>query len=312
MSTIASLITPEVWNRYGVQKTVELNAFVKSGVATPLPGLTIPQGGFTVNMPYFTQLTGDAENMAVGTPLTLTRMSSGNQIAAVLTRGRGWTVSDLEAQFSGADPVRAAMDMMAQYWAAQDQKDLMNALAGAFAAASMSGHVADVSGGASEAVRAINPDTLIDAAQLLGDAKGSLTAIAMHSATEAYLAKKQMIAYETTADKSDRVPYYLGKRVIVDDTLPVASGVYTSYLFGPGAVGYTQGALAGRALEVDRDSVTKEDVLTMARTLIVHPVGLKWVGGNQPSRANLATGTNWERVWEDKAIPLVALKHKLA
>lgn len=312
MPSIASLITPEVWNRYGIQRTTELNAFVSSGVATPLPGLQIPQGGFTVNVPYFGQLTGDAENMAVGTPLTLSRMTSGQQTAVVLTRGRGWTVSDLEAQFSGEDPVRAAMDMIAGYWAGQDQKDLLASLAGAFAAASMAGHVHDVSAGGTEPLRAINPDTLIDATQKLGDAKGSLTAIAMHSATEAYLAKKQMIVYETVAEKTDRVSYYLGKRVIIDDTLPVAAGTYTSYLFGAGSVAFTQGGLAGRALETDRDSVTKEDILTMARTLLIHPVGLKWIGGNQPTRAALATGTNWERVFDTKNIPLVAFKHKIA
>lgn len=312
MATIASLITPEVWNRYGIQRTTELNAFVRSGVATPLPGLQIPQGGFTVNVPHFGQLTGDAENLSVGTPLTLTRMTSGQQIAVVLTRGRGWTVSDLEAQFTGEDPVRAAMDMIATYWAGQDQKDLLASLAGAFAAASMSGHVHDVSAESTAATRTINPDTLIDATQKLGDAKGSLTAIAMHSATEAYLAKQQMIAYETSANKTDRVPYYLGKRVIIDDSLPVDTGTYTTYLFGAGSVAFTQGGLAGRALEVDRDSVTKEDILTMARTLMIHPVGLKWVGGNQPARAALATGTNWERVFEPKNIPLVAFKHKLA
>lgn len=312
MATIASLIVPEAWNRYGIHRVTELNAFVASGIATPLPGMSIPQGSYTVNLPFFSQLSGDAENMAVGTPLTLSRMSAGQQTAAVLTRGRGWTVSDLEAQFSGEDPARAAMDMMASYWSRQDQKDLLASLAGAFAAASMSAHVADVSDGATEAARTFNAGSFIDAQQLLGDAKGNVTAIAMHSATEAYLAKQQMIVYETTANKDSRVPLYLGKRVIVDDSLPVDGDVYTSYLFGPGAVGYAQGALAGRALEVDRDSLTKEDVMTMARTLIVHPVGLKWTGGNQPGRADLATGTHWERVWDDKAIALVAFKHKLA
>jgi len=136
----------------------------------------------------------------------------------------------------------------------------------------------------------------------------------MHSATEAYLAKQQLIDYETTADKSDRVPYYMGKRVIVDDGLPVSSGTYTSYIFGGAVIGHSEDVIGPDDLENDRDILQGDTVFAMRRRFLLHPKGMKWVGtpaGAFPSRAELAVGTNWERVFEPKQIPIIQFKHKL-
>lgn len=53
----------------------------------------------------------------------------------------------------------------------------------------------------------------------------------MHSATEAYLKKQNLI---DTVQPSNDVAFgtYQGKRVIVDDGCPVSDGTYTTYLFG--------------------------------------------------------------------------------
>ena len=137
----------------------------------------------------------------------------------------------------------------------------------------------------------------------------------MHSATETYLAKQNLIVYEKPSEGSDRVAYYMGKRVIVDDGLPVSTGTYTSYIFGAGVVGYAEATVGDADLETDRDILAGEDVMAMRRRFILHPVGCKWKGsaaGAFPTRAELATGTNWERVFDVKAIPMIAFKHKLA
>lgn len=101
----------------------------------------------------------------------------------------------------------------------------------------------------------INGTTMIDAAQKLGDAKGKLRAVAMHSATEAALAKVNQIVYIMESANSDRVPTYHGRTVIVDDDLPVdtVNGIYTTYFFGPGAVGYAEGIIGNGPMEQDRD-----------------------------------------------------------
>lgn len=312
---IADILTPAVWNQYGENLTTEKSAFWQSGVVASVPGVAIPNGGAVIDMPHFNDITGDLENLSDSASLTPGKITTGQQKAVVIGRGRAWGVNDLAGVFAGADPARSIMNKIAGYWQRQMQAELLSTVKGTFAAASMSGLVADVSGGASEALRAFNANTFIDATQLLGDAKGSVSAIAMHSATEAYLAKAQLITYETTADKSDRVPYYMGKRVIVDDGLPVATGTYTSYIFGAGVIGYASATVGDADLETDRDILAGEDVMAMRKRFILHPVGVKWQGspaGAFPTRAELETGANWLRVFDVKAIPMIAFKHKLA
>jgi hypothetical protein len=311
---ISDILTPDVWNSYGENRTKELTAFMQAGLVAPVPGIDVPNGGATINVPHFNDISGDAENLSDSAALTPGKIDAGKQVAVVIGRGRAWSINDLSAVFSGADPAKSIMDKVAAYWARQNQAELINTTKGIFAAASMSGSVLDISGGAGAAA-VIGSSSFVDAGQLLGDAKGTLAAVAMHSATEAKLAKDQLIVYVQPAGQTDRIPTYMGKRVIVDDSLPVASGVYTSYLFGSNVFGYSERVVGKSEIETDRDILAGEDVLAMRRRFIMHPVGMKWVGspaGAFPTRAELATGTNWVRVFDTKAIPMVAFKHKLA
>ena len=64
--------------------------------------------------------------------------------------------------------------------------------------------------------------------------------MAMHSATEAALRKLDLIDFIPDSEGKAQIKTFQGRRVIVDDTMPVRAGttsglVYTSYLFGPGA-----------------------------------------------------------------------------
>jgi hypothetical protein len=318
---ISDLLTPAVWAEYGLLRSATLSALWQSGIVGPVMdsktgrALSVPDGGGTVNLPYFNDLTSSLQNIAGSTPLSVNNIGAAADIAAVIGRGNAWSVNDLAGVLSGADPLKAIMDLLANYWAREMQVELINLLTGAFGAASMSGNVSDISALSTEALRAINQNTFIDAVQLLGDAKSSVVAVAMHSATEAYLAKQQMIVYETTADKGPRVGFYQGKRVIVDDGLPVSSGTYTTYIFGEGAIGFSEAVIGDKDIETDRDILAGDSVLTMRRKFLLHPRGIKWSGtaaAEFPSRTELATGTNWTRVYPNKKIRIVQLKHKIA
>jgi hypothetical protein len=312
---VSDILTPDVWREYGQQKTAEKSAFWQGGIVTNLAGLELPRGGATINLPYFGDLTGDLETLSDSTSLTVDKIGSGKQVAVLVARGRAWGQNDLAGLLAGADPANAILDTVSDYWARQYQKELISTMTGVFGAASMAGNISDISAGGSEAVRAFNGGTFIDASYKLGDAADSIVAIAMHSNTMAYLAKQNLIAYVQAAGQPVGLPYYMGKRVIVDDGLPVASGTYTSYLFGAGAIGFTNGDVGDGKIENDRDILAGEDVLTMRARWVLHVKGTKWQGtsaGQFPTRTELATGTNWVRVFETKQIPIVQFKHKLA
>ena len=148
----------------------------------------------------------------------------------------------------------------------------------------------------------------------------SLTAIIMHSATEAALKKQDLIEYiPASTNGTDRIPTFLGKRVIVDDGVPfdTGMGVCVTYLFGPGAIAYGEGNPVGFVpTETDRDSLAGEDYLVNRRTFILHPRGVRFTSANvvgvAPSNTELADGDNWTRVFEPKAIRIVKFVHKIA
>src|SRR5690606_37349059 len=185
-------------------------------------------GGTLVHMPYWEDLTGEDEVLSDSTALTPGKISAGRDVARRQARGRAWGVNDLAHLLAGDDPMRAIGDLVANYWARRFQAILLATLEGVFGSASMASNVHNISGETGDAA-VISAKTTVDAAQRLGDAKSQLTAIIMHSATEAVLAKQDLIEYIQPSTGSIEVPTFLGKRVIVDDGVPYDSdtGTYT-------------------------------------------------------------------------------------
>ena len=91
---------------------------------------------------------------------------------------------------------------------------------------------------------------------------------------------------------------------------------YTTYLFARGSIGRGEGVpVSLTPTETDRDSLGSQDYLINRKALVMHPMGIKWKGTSTletPSNEELATGTNWELVYESKNVGLVAIKHQVA
>ena len=316
MSTIISdVIVPEIFNPYVIERTAELSALVKSGIIVRNPELDklAMAGGKLINMPYWKDLTGDDEVLSDSSALTPGKIGSGQDIAVLLMRGKAWGVNDLAKALSGDDPMKAIGDLVAEYWARMKQKVLLAELKGVFSAASMSGNVHDISAELDAAAK-ISGSSFITAKNKLGDNSDKLTAVMMHSATFTALEQQNLIAYIPNNQGIVEFPTYMGKRVIVDDGCPVDTDVYTTYLFGEGAIGEGNGA-APVPTETDRDSLAGEDILINRQHFLLHPRGVKFtsssVVGSSPTNTELATAANWNRVYENKNVKIVAFKHKL-
>lgn len=316
MSTkITDVIVPEVFNPYVVERTAELSAIYQSGIISNDPQLDklASSGGTILNMPFWADLTGEDEVLSDSGALTPGKITASKDQARLHMRGKAWGVNDLAKALSGDDPMGAIGDLVAAYWARRWQAMLISSLDGVFGAASMSGNVHDISaltGGA----ELFSGESFIDAQTKLGDAANKLTAVAVHSLVYADMQKKNLIEFVPDSQGLVNIPTYLGKRVIVDDSCPVNTGVYTTYLFGEGAVGYGEGS-APVPTETDRDSLAGEDYLINRRHFILHPRGVKWteasVVGDAPTNTELATASNWERVYENKNIRIVKFVHKI-
>lgn len=330
-TTLQDVIVPELFNPYVINRTMELSALLQCGIIannSEFDALA-SQAAPTVNMPFFEDLTGESEQVIEGGDLTDNKISSNKDVAAIIRRAKMWSATDLSAALAGSDPMAAIATLVAQFWARDTQKELIAILNGIFGTVPAGGsgtppaktrlesNLLDISGKSGTAAN-WSGSAFIDAEQKLGDAKAQLTGICMHSATEAYLKKQNLI---DTVQPSNDVAFgtYQGKRVVVDDGCPVASGVYTTYLFGNGAVALGNGNPVGFVpTETDRAKRKGSgvDYLINRRTSILHPRGVAFTSASVaktegPSRTELADPKNWNPVYEPKQIRIVAFKHKL-
>ncbi|WP_028257335.1 major capsid protein [Veillonella montpellierensis] len=319
-TTLQDIINPTpFFTDYVVNRTEELSSIFQSGILTRDSQFDqlASEPAQVHNMPFFNDLTGDSEDIIEGQDLTADKITSNQDTSTTIRRAKMWSSTDLAAQLSGTDPMKAIGDLTAGFWARDHQKELLNILDGVFSSASMTGHVLNITDGVGKAAN-FSGEAFIDAMQLMGDARNSLTAVVMHSATRSYLDKLNLIQ---TIRQSDAVSFdtYMGRRVIVDDGCPVDTDKYTTYLFGEGAIAYGVGNPVGlKQAAVDRDEKKGSgiDYLIMRKAFILHPRGVAWQNKTRAhvesvSRDELKDSKNWKRVYDPKKIRIVKFVHKL-
>ena len=205
--------------------------------------------------------------------------------------------------------MRVIGDLVASYWVREEQKIVINILKALFGSGGpiVSTHLED------QSAAALTNTMMIDAIAKIGDAYDKLSTIVCHSAIYHSLRKLDLVQYvQEPSNLPQQFPSYMGMNIIVDDGVEVSGSAYTTYVFANGAFSRGVGTLdADDATEIDRDSLKSEDVLINRRRYIMHPNGFKWTGspsGSSPTNTELATAGNWAKVFENKNIPVVALK----
>lgn len=327
---VSDVIVPSIFLPYVVERTAELSAFFTSGIVDTDPTFAelASQGGQTVVMPFWQDLTGSDQVLSDTGALTTKKIGATSDVAVINNRGDAWSTNDLARYLSGDDPMKRIGDLVASYWARKSQALLIAQLAGVFASANMSGNVLTInktSGSVAEA-NTLTGKSFIAARQLLGDAKDKLVAIAMHSAVEAYLLQQDLIDFIPVTDGRERLKVFQGLEVIVDDGMPTAivdsAVVYTTYLFGQGAFAMgvsptdepIEGGFGTWQLEFSRVALAGQNVMINRRRFILHPRGAKWIGsmaGLSPTNAEFATSGAWTRVYEAKNVRMVQINHNI-
>ncbi|MGG5331623.1 major capsid protein [Enterococcus sp. AZ163] len=329
ITKLLDVVTPEVFNAYMDNFTEEKSAIIQSGVAVADAEVSknITAGGLLVNMPFWNDLDGEDETLGDGEKeLETGKITAGADIAAVMYRGRGWSVNELAAVISGDDPLGALLGKIASWWLRREQHVLINVLNGLFADADTGASIpAGPLNGThllAKKTTSISGELVLDAKQLLGDSADRLSMIVMHSAVYTALQKQNLIAFIPNARGEVNIPTYLGYQVVIDDGVPAsgtgAAKVYTSYLFASGAIGRNTGTPAKlTSFEKARNAKKGNDEVYTRRAFTMHPYGVKFTNADResgeitPTNKDLSNPKNWEKVYEDKQIGLVAIQHKL-
>ena len=339
MATLrGDVIIPEIFTPYLLEATTVRNSFLTSGVVTALDALNVDQGGDKVTIPNWkADLSGDAERLTDTTSLTPGKITADKQVGVVLHRGRAWESRDLARLAAGSDPMGAIGAKVADYIANQQQKDLIASLRGVFgnlgtsnSGAAFAGLSVDA-GGSGETV--LGPRQIAAAEAILLEDADRLGAIVVHPLVYADLKERKAIDFVTATDArvtastvvagsldamnafggsvaaaytaNTQIPYYMGMRVIRSKDVPVSSGKYACYVMASGSVG--TGQQAALRSEVDRDILAKSDAMSVDWHNVYHPLGARWVGSVNPTTADLATSTNWEKVFETENIGIVRI-----
>jgi len=329
---LADLVFGANFNNYTVTESTRLNAFAASGVMVRDAAIDAMAGqqGYIHNLPRWNRLPNDEPNASSDNPADIAvpkKIGASAEIARKLMRNQGWSSSDLASALVAQDPLQVIGAQIGGYWAGVNQTTIIKMCLGIMAdniandGGDMVKSVATDDAGAVTDAELFSDDVLIDAAQTMGDAKGALRAIAVHSQLHARMQKLGALvdAYDPETGVL-MFQTYQGKRVIVDDDMPVVQGAnrktFTSILFGAGVFGQGFGApKTPTAVARAEEEGNGEGVETLwnRRHEIIHPRGFA-VAGTQvssaatPSYATLASAASWNRIAPRKLIALAFIQ----
>ena len=290
----------------------------------------ISNGSDAYTVPFYNVIGGTPENYDGKTDITLTDPDGSSQSGIVYGRAHGWKEKDFVVDFnSGADPMAQVTSQVAKYWQKNRQGIMLKVLNGIFNIADDSTdnwdefqlHTTDISSSTSTVTDAnkIGATTIGDATQkALGDAASDFSLALMHSKVAQNMAGLQLLEYwkytdEMGIERTLRLGSVNGLTVVIDDSAPVTSGKYTTYLMGLGALQYAPANVATPS-EVERNATAGggyNALITRIRETI-HPNGFTFVKPSSgytasPTDAQLGAASNWKLIAPAKNIAIARI-----
>lgn len=301
---------PSAFTKYvRALEKLRLNRLLNSGAIYSNPRTVAQLGpqtaGNYITTPIHGRIGGEALNYDGTTDIKADKTRTYSHSKVVVGRAKAWTEMDFAYDITGGENFMDQVgEQVADYWADVDEDILLAVLDGVF---KMTG--ADnkkfVDGHTYETDKPFGPTTLnIGMQKALGDQKGKFAMAIMHSAVATHLENLNVLEYlKYTDSQGMQIPTNLatlnGRLVLVDDTMPVKDGKYTTYVLGQNAIELTNVG-AKIPFEMARDPYTGggEDTLISRQRKVYSPNGISFtmknVASESPTNAELADGANWE------------------
>lgn len=326
VTKIADIVNPVIFLPYVQQETEVKSNLIRSGalIADEALNTALLGAGSTFNEPSFNDLPDEDANVSSDDDTVKSipaKVISAKETQVRLSRNKSFSGMDLAADLAGKDPLGSVVARVGSYITRRLQSTFIATMKGVFAdnAAAPTGteHVindmtVNISGASYvSGVTNFSPSSVVDAKTTMGDSMDDLKMIFVHSIIYGRMLKNALIAFMPDAQGIDSIPTFNGMTVIVDDSMPVNSGVFESWLFGAGSVRLGQGS-PKVPVENLRDPAAGNgggmDTLFYRWDWIIHPVGYAYVGtatqGVGPSNAatsgNLAHADSWKRAFPER------------
>lgn len=333
-TTLSDVFIPQVFASYQEEGSVLTNAFSKSGILVNNEFLNTfaNNAGNLATIPYWLPIDSSTEPTYpndVYTDIAVPdKVGSNTMTTRISELNKGFSSSDLVAPLSGADPLKFVSSHIDNWWAEQLQRRLV--------AASIGLYNDNVAGTGDMVLNVGVPDTatvtedmrfnstnFVNAINTLGDKLNVIKTIAVHSVIYSKMVKDDMITFIKDSDGTTDIPTYLGRRVVLDDGLPVFPGsgtnprlTYLTVMYGASVFGLGIGSVKVPSefqRAPDRGLAGGFETLWSRKKWIIHPAGYDFTSatisgpGLSPTWADLRLATNWTRKFNRKHIPLVFL-----
>lgn len=328
--TLSDVIDVEVYQDLPSVASPEKTAFFQSGIVVSSPDLNAYANSpsTTGELPFWKDIDATEEpnySDDSDTLATPSKVTQGSQKYRVAYLNKGWTSKDLVNELTmGDEALQHVRNRVDTYWMRQWQRRLISAAQGILAdnVANDAGDMVYTAYSDIASPLAANKFSLANFNKsiigTMGDAFESLSVVAMHSAV--YHTMVDNNEAEDVRDSEGNLLYraYKGLRIVIDDGLPVTTGVnsdkYLVILFGAGAFAYGEGS-PSVPMEVDRDVKSGngggEETFWTRHTWLLHPLGFQHTGtpaGQSYTLTDLKAATAWDRVIERKNIPIAFLE----
>lgn len=326
---LSDIVEPRVFLDYMSANTMEKTAYWAGGViaSSPLLNAKANSGGRIVDVPFWKDLANDEPNISNDDPSVLAvpkKIATGDQVARIAYLNQSWSAADLASEIAGSNAMQRIAARVDAYWMRAYQKRLL-AITEGLLADNIAGNSGDMvfdasrkTAGAAATTNGFTRANFTSAAFTLGDAFENTGALAVHSVIYKRMVDNDDIDFIVDSAGSMNIPTFLGRRVIVDDSMPVVlnatSGLleYTTVLYGAGAIGYGEGS-PDLPVEVEREALQGNgagvEILVSRKTTLLHPYGYQFtsssVAGVSPTIAELKLAANWTRVYDErKQVPI--------
>ena len=313
----------EVFGAYvGQIDNLNRNELLKSGAlvekqeyATMLPDQA---GGNYIVVPIKARISGKPSNYDGKTDIGTESRKTYTHGRVVIGRSQGWTEKDFSTDVTGEDFLPAAQEV-AEFWDDVDQNTILATMKGVFAMTGaknlefVNAHTYDIS--ENDTDNKFGETTLNTAIQkALGDNKAKFSIAIMHSQVSTNLENLKILAYAKYTDSEGiqrdvTLGTINGRIVLIDDNMPVevveetSDGAgdgyvkYTTYVFGAGAIEYTNcGVKKPFSMSEDDKTNGGETTLWSRQRKVFAPYGISFKKPSfiSPTDAQLEDGKNWE------------------
>lgn len=325
---VSNLFTPANWRKATREVQARFPSLYTSGVVTRRPDFDeiASGGGLSVNVPVFTDITDQADEIQIenAAPVTDYNASTLQMVGVICNRQTKTSFTAMSKAVSGEDVGAEIVAQVTARRTKQRQATMIALLRGAFGtaagaalnnAAELAGvriTAADESGNDATAAQIMNPDLFINGKALLGELADRVKfgAFFVHPNVYATLEKADKASFKNGIESGlpYRITTYREVPIFTSELLIRAGttngSVYDSYLILPGRFGYGEKAqvldqIDNASLQIDEDKDKNNELLYDRTRFLMHLNGMRWVGtpanaNGGPTNAELQAFANWD------------------